>query len=238
MTKQNLLKKAFNFKESSCTIISDKEQGIQIAESSIKRNYTLLEKYIKDHPKFLYSLTPLVVKDGPKVVRLMAEASLKAEVGPMAAVAGVIADLAVIDMTNIGCKVAVVEDGGEISAHSNQSIDIAFVAGNESLSNKMGFRLNQFPIGVATSSGRFSHALSFGNAEAVTVFAINAGLADAAATFVANMIKGENVREIIQQGIEKGLSIDGVKGIFILYHDVVGKAGQIADFIKISSIEK
>jgi ApbE superfamily uncharacterized protein (UPF0280 family) len=237
MTNYELLKTAFEFKESSCTIISDRKQGIEIAKSSIKSNYILLENYIKDHPKFLHSLMPIIVEDGPKVVRLMAKASLKTNVGPMAAVAGVIADLAVIDMTNIGCKVAVVEDGGEISAYSNQPIDIAFVAGNESLSKKLGFRLNQFPIGVATSSGRFSHALSFGDAEAVTIFAINAGLADATATAVANMIKGENVREVIRQGIDKGLSIDGIKGIFILYHNVVGKAGQIADLIKINSEE-
>lgn len=237
MTKHYLLKKAFQFKESSCTIISENEQGIEIAKSSIKHNYILLEKYIKDHPKFLHSLTPVVVEDGPRVVRLMAEASLKAYVGPMAAVAGVIADLAVMDMVKIGCKVAVVEDGGEISAYSNQSIDIAFVAGKESLSKKMGFRLTQFPIGVATSSGRFSHALSFGDAEAVTVFAVNAGLADAAATAIANMIKGENAREIIQKGIERGLRIDGIKGIFILYRDIVGKAGQIAELIKVNPTE-
>jgi ApbE superfamily uncharacterized protein (UPF0280 family) len=234
MTKQELLKRTFQFKESNCTIISDTEQGIKIAKSSIKRNYAILENYIKNHPKFLHTLKPIIVKNGPKVIRFMVEASLKTDVGPMAAVAGVIADLAVIDMVNNGCKVAVVEDGGEISAYSNQSIDIAFLAGNESLSKKMGFRLSQFPIGVATSSGRFSHAFSFGEAEAVTVFAINAGLADAAATAIANMIKGENAREIIQQGIDKGLSIEGIKGIFILYRDVVGKGGQIADLIKVN----
>jgi ApbE superfamily uncharacterized protein (UPF0280 family) len=237
MTKHELLKRAFQFKESSCTIISEREQGIEIAKSSIKRNYTLLENYMEDHPKFFHSLKPLIIKDGPKVVRLMAEASLKTDVGPMASVAGVIADLAVRDMVKIGCKVAVVENGGEISAYSNQSIDIAFVAGDESLSKIMGFRLNQFPIGVATSSGRFSHAFSFGDADAVTIFAINAGLADAAATAVANMIKGDNVREIIQQGIDRGLNIDGVKGIFILYRDVVGKAGQTADLIKVNPKE-
>ncbi|MEJ2271785.1 MAG: UPF0280 family protein [Candidatus Bathyarchaeota archaeon] len=234
MTKQELLKRTFQFKESNCTIISDTEQGIEIAKSSIKRNYAILENYIKDNPKFLYSLKPKILKNGQKEIRFIVEASLKTDVGPMAAVAGVIADLAVIDMVNNGCKVAVVEDGGEISAYSNQSIDIAFLAGNESLSKKMGFRLSQFPIGVATSSGRFSHAFSFGEAEAVTVFAINAGLADAAATAIANMIKGENAREIIQQGIDKGLSIEGIKGIFILYRDVVGKGGQIADLIKVN----
>ena len=234
MTKNNLFRRAFRLKESDCTIISDRENGIKTAKSSIKRNRRLLEEYIKDHPQFLHSLEPVAVEDGPEVARLMAEASLKADVGPMAAVAGVIADLAVQDMVKSGCKVAVVEDGGEVSAVSDQPIDIAFVAGDESLSREMGFRLKEFPVGVATSSGRFSHAFSFGDAEAVTVFAVDAGLADAAATAVANLIKGDDVRGVIRQGIDKALRIDGVNGIFILYRDVVGKAGQVPELIKVN----
>lgn len=234
MIKNNLFKQAFRLKESDCTIISDRENGIKTAKSSIKRNRRLLEEYIKDHPQFLHSLEPVAVEDGPEVARLMAEASLKADVGPMAAVAGVIADLAVQDMVKSGCKVAVVEDGGEVSAVSDQPIDIAFVAGDESLSREMGFRLKEFPVGVATSSGRFSHAFSFGDAEAVTVFAVDAGLADAAATAVANLIKGDDVRGVIRQGIDKALRIDGVNGIFILYRDVVGKAGQVPELIKVN----
>ncbi|MCJ7614441.1 UPF0280 family protein [Candidatus Bathyarchaeota archaeon] len=231
MTKNNLFKRAFRLKESDCTIISDREDGIETAKSSIKRNRRLLEEYIKDHPQFLHSLEPVAVDDGPEVARLMAEASLKADVGPMAAVAGVLADIAVQDMVKSGCKVAVVEDGGEVSTVSDQPIDIAFVAGDESLSREMGFRLKTFPVGVATSSGRFSHAFSFGDAEAVTVFAVDAGLADAAATAVANLIKGDDVRGVIRQGIDKALRIDGVNGIFILYRDVVGKAGQVPELL-------
>ena len=164
----------------------------------------------------------------------MAEASERAGVGPMAAVAGVLADLAVQDMVNSGCKVAVVENGGEVSAVSNQPVDIGFAAGDEPLSNEMAFRLNQFPLGVATSSGQFSHALSFGDAEAVTIFAVDAGVADAAATAVANLIKGDNIDGVIRQGIQKALNIDGVKGVFILYHGVVGKAGNVPELIKVN----
>ncbi len=67
----------------------------------------------------------------------MAQAAEKAGVGPMAAVAGVIADLAVNDMINTGCEVAVVENGGEISATSNMPIDVAVAAGEEPLSKKV-----------------------------------------------------------------------------------------------------
>jgi ApbE superfamily uncharacterized protein (UPF0280 family) len=152
----------------------------------------------------------------------------------MAAVAGVLADLAVKEMISSGCKVAVVENGGEVYAVSNQPIDIGFAAGDEPLSREMGFRLRKFPLGVATSSGRFSHAFSFGDADAVTVFAVDAGLADAAATAVANLITGDDIKNVIKLGIDRALSIDGVSGVFILYRGVVGKAGQIPELIKVN----
>jgi ApbE superfamily uncharacterized protein (UPF0280 family) len=234
MTKDNLFKRAFRFKESDCTIIADREDGIEIAISSIQRNRALLEEYVRENPIFLHSFEPVTFKDGPEVARLMVEASEMAGVGPMAAVAGVLADLAVKDMIAAGCRVAVVENGGEVYALSNQPIDIAFVAGDEPLSREMGFRLKQFPLGVATSSGRFSHAFSFGDADAVTIFAVEAGLADAVATAVANLITGEDITEVIKRGIEKALSINGVSGVFILYRGIVGKAGQVPDLIKVN----
>jgi ApbE superfamily uncharacterized protein (UPF0280 family) len=234
MTKDDLFKWAFRLKESNCTVIADKESGIETAKNSIEQHRRLLEAYVREHPLFLHSLEPVAVEDGPKVARLMAEASERAGVGPMAAVAGVLADLAVEDMVNSGCEVAVVENGGEVSAVSNQPIDIALAAGDVPLSREMGFRLKLFPLGVATSSGQFSHALSFGDAEAVTVFAVDAGVADAAATAVANLIKGDDIDGVIRQGIERALSIDGVKGVFILYRGVVGKAGQVPELIKVN----
>jgi len=234
MTKQHLIKEAFRLNESNCTVISDKKSGIETAKSSIEHHRQQLKEYIKEHPQFLHSFEPVPVDGAPKVAKLMAKASAKAGVGPMAAVAGVLADLAVQEMIDSGCKVAVVENGGEVSAVSDQSVDIGFQAGDEPLSREMGFRLTKFPVGVATSSGRFSHAFSFGDADAVTVFAVDAGVADAAATAVANLIKGDDFRSVIRQGIERALSIDGVQGVFILYRGVVGKAGQVPELIKVN----
>ena len=131
-------------------MISDKQKAIQVAVESIKRNRQELEIYVRANPKFFYTLTPIPAPEKPLVAKLMALATEKAGVGPMAAVAGVIADLAVNDMTREGCEVAVVEDGGEISAISNTSVDVAVSAGDEPLSKRFGFRLTEFPIGVAT----------------------------------------------------------------------------------------
>jgi uncharacterized protein len=231
--KKNLCKESFLIKESQCTVISDCQRGIEIVVDSMKRNRQELEKYIKSNSNFLYSLKPVIVPEKPLVAKMMAEAALKAGVGPMAAVAGAMADLAVADMTVAGCEVAVVEDGGEIAGQSNLPIDVALSAGDEPLSKKFGFRLAEFPIGLATSSGQFSHALSFGDAEAVTIFCKNASLADAAATAVGNVVKGENVRAAIKAGIKLGLSIEGVEGILIMYKGQIGTAGKIPQIIKI-----
>jgi hypothetical protein len=232
---KNLFKENFTLKETQCTIISDKQQGIQTAIESIKRNRQELEIYIRANPKFLYTLKPFPTPEKPLVAKMMAEATEKAGVGPMAAVAGVIADLAVDDMTRAGCEVAVVEDGGEISAISNMPVDVAVAAGDEPLSRRFGFRLTEFPIGVATSSGRFSHALSFGDAEAATIFCKNASLADAVATAVGNVVRGEDAGAGIKAGINRGMSIQGVEGVLIIYKGKVGMAGKIPEIIKVDS---
>lgn len=228
----NLIKESYTYKDSICTIICDTQNGIQTAKTSIKQNRQTLENYIQSNQKFFYTFDPIPTPKEPLVANLMAQAAQKANVGPMAAVAGVIADLAVNDMLKTGCKVAVVEDGGEISANSDRPIDVALAAGNEPLSKRFGFRLSQFPIGVATSSGRFSHAFSFGDAEAATVFCKNAGLADAVATAVGNVVKGE-ANNGIEVGIKRALSIEGVEGVMILYKGQVGTAGKIPEIIKI-----
>ncbi len=152
MKTKNLFKQIFQFGETNCTLISDSEYSIERAIASIKHNRRQLEMYLQEHPKFLYALSPVRVENGPKIVKLMAEYAEKADVGPMAAVAGVLADLAVEEMLLAGSEVAVVENGGEVSAFSNKPIEAALLAGNHPLSRRFGFRLEEFPIGVATSS--------------------------------------------------------------------------------------
>ena len=233
--KNRLFKEPLRIKESSCTIISDKKFGFEIANSSIRKNRNDLEKYCKKDSSFLDALEPIPVTNAPLVVELMADYAKKAEVGPMASVAGVLADLAVLDMKSGGCEVAVVENGGEVSAFSNTPIDVGLSAGDTSLSNRFGFRLTDFPVGVATSSARFSHALSFGEAEAVTIFCGNAGLADAVATAVCNEVKGKEYGDAIKLGIKKAKSIPDVLGVLIIYNELIGTWGNIPKIIKINS---
>ena len=230
---KSLIKQTFSYKESRGTIIADRKEAIGAARLAIQEHRKQLQNYINQNPTFLYSLEPIRIGKGPLVAERMADASEQAGVGPMAAVAGVLADLAVDAMVHSGAEVAVVEDGGEASATSNIPVDVALQAGQSLLSRRIGFRLDRFPIGLATSSGKYSHALSFGDADAVTIFAENAGLADAAATAAGNLVRGTNIEEAIKRGLTKALSIRGVRGAFILYEERVGQAGEIPEKIGI-----
>lgn len=228
---KTLVKKRFSLKETVCTIIADKHEALKVAEETIAYHREQLESYIETHADFLYTLKPLEIVDGPDVVRLMAWASAKAGVGPMASVAGVLADLAVEAMLSCGAKTAIVENGGEVAAVSETPIDVALLSGDSPLSGRLGFRVEKFPAGIATSSGVYGHALSFGKAEVVTIFAKNASLADAAATAVCNVVRGNNPNRAIKRGVEKALSIEDIEGVLIIYKGKVALAGEVPKLI-------
>ena len=231
---RGLFKRSFNLKETSCTIITDNKAFFDVATIAITKHREELENYIQVHPDFQFSLIPIKNVDAPESAKRMAKAGEMAGVGPMAAVAGVLADLAVEEMVAAGAKVAVVEDGGEASLISDRPVDIVLKAGETELSSRVGFRFKIFPVGVATSSGLHSHALSFGEADAATVFAVNAGLADAVATAIGNVVLGEDVEAAIQEGLQLGLNIEGVYGVFIIYKGKVGTAGTLPQIIGVN----
>ena len=214
-------------------ILSNEERLLKVGYDSIQRNREKLEIYAKHRQDFLLSFEPVKIREGPRVALLMAEAAEAANVGPMAAVAGVLADLAVEDMVNEGATLAVVENGGEASVYAQDHVDVALRTGATALSNRICFRIEDLPSGVATSSGLHSHAFSFGEADAVTVFAENSGIADAAATSVGNQIIGEDTSSIIEQGITRALSIKGVHGVTVLYREHYGIGGKVPEIVEV-----
>ncbi|MCW4050940.1 MAG: UPF0280 family protein [Candidatus Bathyarchaeota archaeon] len=231
--RDELFRKPYSLKETKGIIISDSKAAIQAALESLQRHRLELENFCETHPTFQYTLEPLEIKEGPESARLMAEAGSIAGVGPMAAVAGVLADLAVRDMIEAGAKVAGIENGGEAYFVLNRPLTVSLQAGDTPLSRRVGFRLEKFPVGVATSSGRYSHALSLGDTDAVTVFASTSGLADAVATSVGNMIKDQK-GDTVQRGVEHGLSIPGVHGVMIVIDEKVGIGGDVPRIINVT----
>ena len=86
----------------------------QRALKAVLKYRTQLEKYIERHPAFLTALEPYPIEeDAPDIVKEMAEAGRKAGVGPMASVAGAIAECVGIELIAFSPEV-IVENGGDI----------------------------------------------------------------------------------------------------------------------------
>lgn len=195
-----------------------------------------LLEYITRHPKFRYALEPMEVTEPvPRIVEKMAESARIASVGPMASVAGALADLGLESMVECGAQVAVIENGGEIAAFTDRPIPITLVSSSFAVAGKIGFWITQedCPVGIATSSSRTNHAIGFGEADSATVIADDAALADAAATAVCNAVAGRNIEASIERGLKESGRIKGVRGTLITREGHVGLAGKLPRIIKI-----
>lgn len=219
--------------ESDVTIISESQAAIIKAKESLLSNRIILEKFIKKDEKFLTSFLPVKIKTEFEIINLMSEASVVCDVGPMAAVAGAFADLMLQSMNSP--EVALVENGGEIAIETKETLKIALFAGYNQLNLNLGFLIQEkdCPIGIGTSSATIGHAISLGQADAVTVFATTATLADGAATRVANEVKGVDIEKSIKDALDIAENIEGVKGAFICRENKVGQVGDLPSFFKI-----
>jgi len=185
-----------------------------------------LERYIERYPLFLTSLEPLPIDVGaPSIVRAMAEAAARVGVGPMASVAGAIAEFVGNDLLAFSPEV-IIENGGDIYLKSTEKRIVGIYAGKSPLTGRIGLEVNgeDTPLGICTSSGTVGHSLSFGKADAVVVLAKSATLADAAATAIGNLIKQPSD---ISSGIEFAKGIEGLGGVLIIQDDNMGLWGEV-----------
>ena len=185
-----------------------------------------LEHYIEKHPVFLTSMVPLTEDDfAPDIVQAMLRASGTAGVGPMASVAGAVAEYAGREILK-ACDEVIVENGGDIFLKVNRHITISIYAGASPLSSRIGLTVGQqdSACGVCTSSGTVGPSLSLGTADAVTIISSSAALADAAATAVGNLVQDASD---IQKAIDRGKQINDVTGILIIKDEHMGVWGNI-----------
>jgi ApbE superfamily uncharacterized protein (UPF0280 family) len=196
------------------------------ALKAINKYRRQLEKYIEQNPAFRDSLEPVPLPaDSPKIVKTMLDAGQKAGVGPMAAVAGAIAEYVGWELLEFSPEI-IVENGGDIFIKSTRKRVVGIFAGDSPLSGKIGLEIDagDTPLGICTSSGTVGHSLSYGKADAVVVTAGSAALADAAATAIGNRI---NQPEDISSGIAFGNTIEGLRGLVIIKGDAIGAWGDV-----------
>ncbi|MDQ7092687.1 UPF0280 family protein [Desulfosporosinus sp. PR] len=195
-------------------------------EETIRACRKPLEEYIRQDPGFLKALVPYGVPEhAPLIVKAMAEAGQSAGVGPMAAVAGAVAEWvgkAIVKRS----RDVIVENGGDIFIRSTRLRKVGIFAGNSPLSNRVALEIRpeQTPLGICTSSGKVGPSLSFGKADAVVVLSPSVALADAVATACGNLVQSE---EDLERTIEFASQIPGVSGCLVIKNERLAVWGSV-----------
>lgn len=221
----------FTHKEAVFRICCDK---YEIVTDEIVRQRRILEEYICRHADFLESFVPVkLLSDAPDVAKRMASAAELVGVGPMAAVAGVMAQLAVEAGIRAGSSETIVENGGDIYLKATRPVTICIYTGEGKLSQKLGLSLeaNETPISICSSSGKMGHSKSMGQCDLATVVSKDAALADAAATQAANLV---NKVEDIEEALNRINAIKGIEGVLIVKDEKIGLAGKLPALVKLT----
>ena len=199
----------------------------QRAEELLDQCRSHIEAQIRKQPEFATSLTPLPVPaQASPVVLTMSEAARAYDVGPMAAVAGAVAQFVGEGLLQWSPEV-IVENGGDIYLCVPGRVELGLYAGEDSpFSGEIRLRVNTDgkPLGVCTSSGTVGHSLSFGRADAVVALADSASVADAAATAIGNRIASpDDLEKTLNEEKERG----ALQGLLIAAGKRIGAYGAI-----------
>ncbi len=201
------------YKETDLFVLAEKELISETLEF-VRKVRLPLEAYILKNPLFLKSLKPLSEdRTAPDLIRTMFKAGSVAGVGPMASVAGAIAEKVGRFFIEKGLTSQVaVENGGDIFLFLKKDAKVALFAGNSPFSGKIALVIKKelMPCGVCTSSAKIGHSLSFGSVDALTVVHRDTAIADALATAFGNLIdKPEDFKRVVN----RAKKIDGLFGV-------------------------
>lgn len=208
--------------------VSGSSSDIKLAElkKTARRQVTktrrMLKDYQKKHPGFFESLTPLPLwEDDPPLIVNMKTAAKIAGVGPMAAVAGAVAQSV---GEGLSCEEFLIENGGDLYIKSKSKRRIAVDTGNSPYKNLALIIAPTSGLSICTSSGTRGHSLSFGNADAATIISENAFIADAVATALGNRVR---TADDIGEALDWTQSLPGIRGALIIIGDKLGAWGDL-----------
>ena len=223
--RKGLVPFTITVKETNLHIQAERDLSREAVKAVLTcRSY--IENHIHTHPDFLTSLVPVPpLLHGPEIIRTMIDAGTRAHVGPMAAIAGAIAQYTGKELMSLSRQV-IVENGGDVFLKTGSDTTLTIYAGKSPLSMKVGVKIahRKQPFALCTSSGTVGHSTSFGRADAVTVLSDSCALADAVATGLANRVKNESD---IQDTIDHGKDIPGVQGIIVIKKKKLGAWGAV-----------
>ncbi|HSA32622.1 MAG TPA: UPF0280 family protein [bacterium] len=199
----------------------------RFVRETVKRLRGELSAWIARDRAFVESFSPIAVPEvAPEPIRSMAAAAQRAGVGPMAAVAGAIAETAGRAlMVEFNGTEVVVENGGDIWAQVVSPLTVSVYAGSSPLSRKVGIVVppELSPMGICTSSGTVGHSFSFGKADAAMICCRDTALADAFATAFCNRVKSA---DDIEPQLTRAAAEPEILSALFVVGDTVGVRGK------------
>jgi ApbE superfamily uncharacterized protein (UPF0280 family) len=223
----------FEVGETAVTIVAEEEYQ-EAARASIFRSRETIQSFIRRDPLFKVTLEPYPCPgDAPALIARMCASALKANVGPMAAVAGAIAERAVMDMRDAGATQAIVDNGGDVALLLDRETSIGLYAGERIKS--LGFLCppRDGVFGICTSSATIGPSISFGVSDAATVIAADVTLADACATRLGNLLTSDE-DEVMRSALDDICSIPRVEGAVAVVGDKVAMKGSVPKLTRVN----
>jgi ApbE superfamily uncharacterized protein (UPF0280 family) len=193
----------------------------------VRRLRGQVRAYAAVHPGFLTSLVPVEPADkSPEIVRRMCRAGTLAGVGPMAAVAGTVAQMVAEEFSRVSPDL-LIENGGDTYLFSTCDRHIGILSvPDEDMRLCVPVRADEFPCSFCASSATIGHSLSFGKADLVVTRSRDASLADAAATALANALTGAEAMDAVLARAESWKKY-GLDGVFTQCEGRVGVWGMM-----------
>ncbi|NMB78427.1 MAG: UPF0280 family protein [Methanomicrobiales archaeon] len=222
-----MIRERFHFRETFANILADDPAHIAAAKDGILAARQVLEAYLARDPFFGSTYEQYEPDSDELLLVRMASATRKAGVGPMAAVAGSIAWAGLEAMVEAGASFGVIDNGGDIALIADRPVRVGVHAGGAALSNKIAFVVppQETILGICTSSATVGPSVSFGIADAVTIFSHDVALADAWATAVCNEIRPGD-RSVLDR-VDPAV----VDGIFAIMGDVTVEWGRLPPLV-------
>lgn len=201
-----------------------------------------LKNYILKYPDFLIDMEPIVnyPENAPLIIKMMHDSSFKADVGPMACVAGTISELSLRYLIGNNSRNSIVENGGDIALINTEKILCGIYSDNQILGNSIAFEIppRKKILGICTSSGKIGHSISFGESDSVTVISNSPSLADGLATRIANDVRGETSEDKVSNACETAENFrEYYDGALIVSDEIIATIGKLPRIVETNEFE-
>ena len=221
----------FETGETAVTIAAD-SRHIPRAVEAIVRTRAEIQRQISADPFFLTTFDPYDPAEvTSEATRRMCDAAAAAGVGPMATVAGTVAQAALEAMVDDGCEHGWVDNGGDIALSLDRETTVEVFHGRD---RDVAFGLVVGPsddtIGICSSSATLGHSISLGGADVAMAIADSAPLADAIATAICNRVR---TKDDLATCFDSVRPVEGFTGAIVVLGEDTAFAGRVPRIVEV-----